>query len=530
MPYSSDMKQKIDITPSSSVYATYSRLSYQPWTALAEFLDNSTQSFFDHQDELLQKCRQDHVEVIIEESADGSVLSIRDNAYGMELDDFKRAIILDKPPLDTSGRNEYGMGLKTAACWFGRKWTVISTQYGSSNGYIAVMDIDKLAVDKDTFIEADVFDTPADSHYTIIKIEKLQKRIIGRTVSKVKDFLSSIYRHDLRQKKAKIIYKNSPLNFVDPEIYEERLSDGTRVAFKKEVRFTIEYEGQWLPVYGFIAIRKKGSLQNAGFTLLRRGRVIVGGPDKNYRPVELFKYSNSYAYQRMFGELHMDNWPVTQAKDEFDWHNSGLEEAFITEMLKFSEEYRKKSENISFRKPKSTLEVVDEAVNDLQKLGIINNANVSPVEENGNVIDILAGNDIDYKYPATDEGVTMPPTQIHLEGLKTHNVSFMHSGNRYSFIFTLDTEASYQHWLLVSPLQEEGSYEIRLNMKHPFFIPFINDDHFGALMMKLAIALTLAEIDASLTAQGGLIEPSDIRLRMNDILESIAKKKDYDEK
>lgn len=101
-------------------------------------------------------------------------------------------------------------------------------------------------------------------------------------------------------------------------------------------------------------------------------------------------------------------------------------------------------------------------------------------------------------------------------------------GNSYSFIFTLDTEASYKYWLLISPPDEEkgGSYEIRLNMKHPFFIPFINDDHFCALMMKFAIALTLAEIDATLTAQGGLIEPSDIRLKMNDILESIAKKKE----
>ena len=42
----------IKIRPTSSVYATYKRLSYQPWTAIAEFVDNSTQSYFDHKDEL----------------------------------------------------------------------------------------------------------------------------------------------------------------------------------------------------------------------------------------------------------------------------------------------------------------------------------------------------------------------------------------------------------------------------------------------------------------------------------------------
>ena len=47
------MSKKINIRPTSSVYATYKRLSYQPWTAIAEFVDNSTQSFYDHKEELM---------------------------------------------------------------------------------------------------------------------------------------------------------------------------------------------------------------------------------------------------------------------------------------------------------------------------------------------------------------------------------------------------------------------------------------------------------------------------------------------
>ncbi len=49
------MSKKINIRPTSSVYATYKRLSYQPWTAIAEFVDNSTQSFYDHKDELMSQ-------------------------------------------------------------------------------------------------------------------------------------------------------------------------------------------------------------------------------------------------------------------------------------------------------------------------------------------------------------------------------------------------------------------------------------------------------------------------------------------
>ena len=38
----------IDIRPQTSVYGTYRRLSYKPWFAIAEFIDNSTQSYYNH--------------------------------------------------------------------------------------------------------------------------------------------------------------------------------------------------------------------------------------------------------------------------------------------------------------------------------------------------------------------------------------------------------------------------------------------------------------------------------------------------
>ncbi len=115
------MARKINIRPTSSVYATYKRLSYQPWTAIAEFVDNSTQSFYDHKDELMAQKYAKGLTVTIDYITDknGDSLVIHDNAYGMEWNDFQRAIILDKPPVNTDGRNEFGMGLKTAACWFG---------------------------------------------------------------------------------------------------------------------------------------------------------------------------------------------------------------------------------------------------------------------------------------------------------------------------------------------------------------------------------------------------------------------------
>jgi hypothetical protein len=36
----------------------------------------------------------------------------------------------------------------------------------------------------------------------------------------------------------------------------------------------------------------------------------------------------------------MDDWKVTQAKDDFDWHNSGLEEIFIKKLSEFTKDYK----------------------------------------------------------------------------------------------------------------------------------------------------------------------------------------------
>lgn len=141
------MKRKINIRPTTGVYSTYKRLSYRPWTAIAEFVDNSTQSFYDNKERLFQTkyYKKLIIEIeYIEDRISGDSLVIKDNAYGMEWDDFERAVILDRPPKNTNGRNEFGMGLKTAACWFGNWWSVESSQLSSSRKYYAEMDIDIL--------------------------------------------------------------------------------------------------------------------------------------------------------------------------------------------------------------------------------------------------------------------------------------------------------------------------------------------------------------------------------------------------
>lgn len=518
------MEKKINIRPSTGVYATYKRLTYKPWTAMAEFVDNSTQSYFDHAKELkdLDNFKELHIEIIYENGINGNdILIIRDNAYGMEIEEFERAFTLDKAPKNTEGRNEFGMGLKTAACWFGTKWSVKSSQLNSKYGYQAELDVDNLQENKQDEILMDIFEEEEKSHYTEIKIENLNKRITGsRTIGKVKDFLSSIYRQDIRNGQVIISYNSEILKFNEPQIYKEKFEGEEEKEWKKHIDFEILHNERQLKVEGFIAIRIPGSVKEAGFTLMRRGRAIVGGPEENYRPYEIFGDSNSYAYQRLFGELNMDNWPVTQAKDQFDWHSDGLEERFIEELKELTKEYKNKAENIRVREKVNTEECMSNVKNNLSKTGKISNIDCNPIKENTQTQNEKGKTNNEEKTDSTS-GNRNEEDGVEIEGPERYEIKFTYNNTQYNFEVELITENSFASWLLYEKI-EENHYKVALNMKHPFFKPLINNKEFSQLMVRLVIAIVLAEIEASKISYDGRVATTDIRIKMNKILEELS--------
>ena len=116
----------LNIQPQAGVIGVFSRLNYKPWYAIAEFVDNSTQSFYNNE-KLLAKVGIKSITVKVEYDFENNILTITDDAFGMEMEDFVRAVKVDSPPESRDGRNEFGMGLKTAASWFGNTWSVEST-------------------------------------------------------------------------------------------------------------------------------------------------------------------------------------------------------------------------------------------------------------------------------------------------------------------------------------------------------------------------------------------------------------------
>ena len=509
--------KKLNIRPDTGVYGTYKRISYEPWTALAEFVDNSTQSYYDNKTKLEETKYWKGLVIdmqYIENSKDGDQLIISDNAYGMEYADFQRAIILDRPPLKTSGRNEFGMGLKAAACWFGDLWSVETTALGSDVKYKAEIDIESLIKYKNE--EIDVMEEHANKkeHGTTITIKKLHKKIKGKRIEKkIHELLSSIYRVDLRSGDIKIYYNEKELIFDEVKPY----IDNKGKEYKEQFDFKVPFKEGYLSVRGFVGIRIPGSPRDAGFTLIRRGRVIVGGPEKNYRPSEIFGASNSFPYQRLFDEIIMDDWPVTQAKDAFDWNNEDLESRFIDMMKNVSDNYKKISSEIRTRETMKIGDIAEQLKSSLPENDKF--ADVC-IEVNNNIESnsIFIKDDLDSSgdYTKESEGIG-----VDIQGNHPIIVKFTYDKKGYKFTIILDGNSNSQ-WLKVSSNDEKpGEFELIINSSHLFFYPFIQKKDFLSILIKFAIALVLSEVDAYKIGDGKIM-PSTIRIGIGKILEELS--------
>ena len=140
-----DLETELSVGPKA--IDAYSRLSYSMWFALAEFVDNSTQSrlnYGDLVDDLLRAEGQP-LTVDIIHNRQTKELTIRDNSIGMTKDDLVAALRIAHPTSDSNGRSRYGMGMKTAACWIGAEWTVTTCEWGSGEEWTATVDVDAIA-------------------------------------------------------------------------------------------------------------------------------------------------------------------------------------------------------------------------------------------------------------------------------------------------------------------------------------------------------------------------------------------------
>ena len=169
------------------------------WFALAEFVDNSTQSRMNYGNLIDEVLREEGRPLIVSIVHDrpNRTLTIEDNSIGMSKDDLIAALRIAQPTLDSKGRSKYGMGMKTAACWIGTHWTITTCEWGEGKEWTATVDVDAIA-HRGAKVPLTMRTVSPDDHYTTIMISNLRRVIQKRSEETIKDYLGSMYMFDLR--------------------------------------------------------------------------------------------------------------------------------------------------------------------------------------------------------------------------------------------------------------------------------------------------------------------------------------------
>lgn len=331
--------------------ASYKRLSYKVWYAFAEFVDNSTQAYLNNRDQLDNIYRQEQSNLCVKIAYDTSngvgneVITISDNSIGMDQDELEKALIIGLPPDYKDGRSRYGLGMKTAAFWFGDTWSIRTKKLGSDKEYFIEFNIQDV-IHNDELVLTTTSNVAENLHYTVIKITQLNRKISPYAKSKTKEFLSSFYRFDFNNFNLTLYFNDEEIKWDSQNIINRLLKDHNGFPIKRD--FSFEVKGK--QVKGWAGVFEKGSRKDAGFSIVQANRIIKGWPEA-YKPETIFGYqeggANNLISQRLVGEIHLEGFDVSHTKDSIlftDDEEDILQETLknqIVDMIKTANEFRK---------------------------------------------------------------------------------------------------------------------------------------------------------------------------------------------
>lgn len=319
--------QKVSIDIGPKMFRRFEDLPNTVSHVLAEFVDNALQSSRDHREELRAIDPNYKLNVNIEifwdenESKVSQRLAkkfiITDNAAGIDLNHYAHAFKSAETPDDDSGLNEFGMGLKTAACWLGETWSVKTKALGENVERLFRFDINEVTDNELKELPYETRPKAPGEHGTIIEIDATTKNIpTFKSLGKIRTEIASIYRNSLREDELDILVNDNPLEFVDYQVLHAPFYNKTDDP-AKTWRYKVDFKFGKYKATGFIAIlRDINSLQN-GLVLSRRGRVIIGAEsDGRYFPKILFGAPGNFKYKRLFGELELEGFAVSFNKND----------------------------------------------------------------------------------------------------------------------------------------------------------------------------------------------------------------------
>jgi hypothetical protein len=496
---STSHEAELSIGPQALI--AYGRLNYTMWHALAEFIDNSTQSRLNYDKIIDDVLREEGSPLVVDIVYNRlkRLIKIADNSIGMTRDDLVEALRIANPTKDSKGRSKYGMGMKTAACWIGKKWRVITTEWGSDEEWVAEVDVDAIAYHS-ARVPLSVKKVSTDSHYTIIEISDLYRNLQKRTEENIRAYLGSMYRKDIMSGKTKLLYGGDEIKPPDEAEFDTDM-DG------KPMRLDLgELKVCGKPVTGWVGVLRKGAggRKFGGFSLFQNGRQIQGFPNA-WKPRSIFggvddEGGNNLVAQRLTGVLDLDGFSVSHTKDSILFQGDE-EEELESELAKITKDYRTYAEK---RRGERSQEWKREKIRDLvRNLGeefsspemgdAVNSTVLPPLSA------ILANNQKQVSALSQDEFLATFPV-----------------GGRINIRVALQERSENDPYVSIAPpaAADPGTIIIVINRLHPYYESLETSDAIYECFQQYIFD---AIAERQVNSQQAMVNPDSVR-RLKDSL------------
>ena len=344
--------KKIDVKSGVGIFRYFEHLELKSWYLIAEYIDNAISSYQQNKNTLNKLHKGYQLRVRIYRDPDNKTISVKDNAAGILDKDLNRAFRIGERPEDTTGLNEFGVGMKLTSFHFTKKWSVRTKALGEYQEKTIILDVDDLESRDDTTIEVIRQPASKNDHYTEIMLEEFYPKNWPqhKTVGKIESFLSSIFRKWIESGDLELIFqtgeyeKNITPTF--PSILNMKFvkdSESKEKEWKRKIDFSHTINTSKYPltkrIEGWVGLLAIGetSVKNAGFDLIRRNRVIRGDINSWFPSNDdsddfvIFRSGNSEEKTRIFGELNFTSFAIDNNKTEIDWggEEEGTKEAFL---------------------------------------------------------------------------------------------------------------------------------------------------------------------------------------------------------
>jgi hypothetical protein len=468
------------------------------WYALAEFIDNSTQSRLNYgsivDDILRQEGRPLTVE--IDHNRLQKTITIKDNSIGMRKADLIAALHIAQPTPDSVGRSKYGMGMKTAACWIGKRWRVVTCEWDSGEEWTADVDVQGVAQGRKK-IPLTLRQVGRHEHYTHVIISDLNRNIQKRTEETIRGYLGSMYRFDIRADRLTILYNGEGLTApdeydldVDPEGKQMRRELPEKQINGKTVR-------------GWVGVLRKGGRKYGGFSLFQEQRQIQGYPHA-WKPRSIFggvedEGGNNLVAQRLMGIVELDGFQVSHTKDAilFEEDEEGELEQFLVEQTRDFRDYAAR------RRGRTSQPWAREKVRDLLESmkGEFASAEMQDVVQHSLLppIDTIVKNNQQQLTSVTEaEQLTIVPVSPDLR-----------------VMVSLQERSEYEPHVTIVAGAEAGTIHVIINGLHPYYCSLETNDAIDECIRQYVYD-AISEYRVSKLM--GKVNPDSVRRFKNEIL------------